>query len=164
MEVPNEEIGKYVAFTKIDWIDTNPDHGAFSLYSSAKSTLKKSKQSNHDKFLYKTFLDHARKNSKKQILNDSPEEWVCSDFLMNQGGYGYLAFHLDEASKRKIGVELNEKEFTDRRLVLKKPYKGQGNIKTMVEPGKELIILYRLKSQNYPTNMSLPNPKIYNLV
>lgn len=164
LEVPNDGPAKYVAFAKIDWINTNPDDASFSIYSSAKSTLKKSKQSAHDKFLFKTFLDHARKNPKKQVLSDSPEEWICSDFLMNNGGYGYLAFHLDENSKRKVGVEINEKEYTDRRLILKKPYKGQGTIKTMVEPGKELIILYRMKSQNYPSNLTLPNPKIYNLV
>lgn len=164
LELPNLEPGKYTAFTKFDWIDVTPDKATFSVYTPVRTTLKKSKQTNHDKFLFKTFLDHARKNKKKQMLNDSPEEWICSDFLMNNGGYGYLAFHLDENSKRKIGVEINEKDYTDRRLVLKRPYKGQGNIKTMVEPGKELIILYRLKSQNYPSNMTLPNPKIYNLV
>lgn len=85
------------------------DKASFCLYSPGKSTLIKSKQSNHDKFLYKTFLDHARKNSKRQVLSENPLEWVCSDFLLNKGGYGYLAFHLDENSKRKIGVELNEK-------------------------------------------------------
>lgn len=54
--------------------------------------------------MYKTFLDHARKNKKKQMLSTTPAEWVCSDFLMNDGGYGYMAFHLDENSKRKLGV------------------------------------------------------------
>ena len=83
------------------------DQATFSLYGSGKSTLKKSSQSKHDKFLYKTFLDHARKNEKRQVLSENPQEWICSDFLLNKGGYGYLAFHLDEKSERKIGVELN---------------------------------------------------------
>jgi hypothetical protein len=48
--------------------------------------------------------------------------------------------------------------------VLKKPYRGQGVIKTSVEAGKELIVLFRLKSQNYPTSLTLPTPKIYNLL
>ena len=87
------------------------DNGTFSLYTDGKSTLKKSKQSTHDKFLYKTLLDHARKNEKRQTLNQNPLEWVCSDFLLNKGGYGYLAIHLDEKSKRKIGIELDEKYF-----------------------------------------------------
>lgn len=98
-----------MAFAKIDWHDRQMEEATFSVYSSGKTTLKKSKQSNHDKFLYKTFLDHARKNEKKQVLSENPYEWVCSDFLLNKGGYGYLAFHLDEKSKKKIGVELNEK-------------------------------------------------------
>lgn len=72
MEVPNTVPGKYIAFAKIDWINNNPDQAAFSVYSPAKSTLKKTKQGSHDKFLYKTFLDHARKNPKKQVLNDHP--------------------------------------------------------------------------------------------
>lgn len=80
------------------------DNATFFVYSPGKSTLKLSSQSTHDKFLYKTFLDHARKNPKRQVLNENPLEWVCSDFLLNKGGYGYLAFHLDENSKRKIGV------------------------------------------------------------
>ena len=72
LELPNIEPGKYIAFAKIDWINESPDKASFSIYSPIKTTLKKSKQSNHDKFLFKTFLDHARKNKKKQMLNDSP--------------------------------------------------------------------------------------------
>jgi hypothetical protein len=45
------------------------DQATFSLYGAGKSTLKKSSQSKHDKFLYKTFLDHARKNEKRQVLS-----------------------------------------------------------------------------------------------
>ena len=80
------------------------DNATFSVYSPGKSTLKKSSQSTHSQFLYQTFLDHARKNQKRQVLNQNPLEWICSDFLLNNGGYGYLAFHLDEKSKRKIGI------------------------------------------------------------
>ena len=98
-----------MAFAKIDWIDKQMDNGTFCIYSDGKASLKKSKQSNHEKFLYKTFLDHARRNPKKQVLSEQPLEWICSDFLLNKGGYGYLAVHLDEKSQRKIGIELNEK-------------------------------------------------------
>lgn len=69
MELPNLKAGKYVAFAKIDWIDKKIGEATFSLYSEGKSSLKKSTQSTHDKFLYKTFLDHARKNPKKQVLS-----------------------------------------------------------------------------------------------
>ena len=55
------------------------------------------------------------------------------------------------------------REYTERRLMLKKPYKGQGVIKTMVEPGKELIVLFRMKAYSYPASITLPTPKIYNL-
>lgn len=75
LTIPNEEAAKYVAYAKIDWIEThpNPDEAAFSVYSDAKATLKNVKQSAHDKFLFKTFLNHARRNPKKQVLNESPE-------------------------------------------------------------------------------------------
>ena len=56
------------------------------------------------------------------------------------------------------------RDYIERRFVLKKPYKGKGVIKTSVAPGKELIILFHIKSQNLPQSVSLPNPKIYNLV
>ena len=48
--------------------------------------------------------------------------------------------------------------------MLKKPYRGRGVIKTSVEAGKELIVLFKLKSQTYPASITLPAPKIYNLV
>jgi hypothetical protein len=56
------------------------------------------------------------------------------------------------------------REYTDKRFLLKKPYRGKGVIKTSVEAGKELIVLFRIKSQNFPTSISLPTPKLYNLV
>ena len=48
------------------------DNATFSVYSPGKSTLKKSSQSTHSQFLYQTFLDHARKNPKRQVLNQNP--------------------------------------------------------------------------------------------
>ena len=44
-----------------------------SIYSEAKTTLKQSTQSKHKQFLFKTLLDHARKNNKKQVMSDQPK-------------------------------------------------------------------------------------------
>jgi hypothetical protein len=49
-------------------------------------------------------------------------------------------------------------------LTLEKPYRGSGIIKTFVESGKELIVLFRINAQTIPGAISLPYPKIYNLI
>jgi hypothetical protein len=72
LELNNLPQGKYVIFAKFDWIRINPDSASVSVYTETQVSLKKSKQSNHDGFLYKTFLDHARKNVKQQKLSDKP--------------------------------------------------------------------------------------------
>ena len=98
-----------MVFAKVDWIRKPVEKGTISMYTESVSSIKKSSQSSHDQYLFKTFLDHARKNAKKQIMCESPQDWVCSEFLLNKSGYGYLAIHLDEKSTKKIGVEINEK-------------------------------------------------------
>ena len=91
-------------FAKFDWVRSNSDKATLSIYSESKSTLKLSKQSAHPQFLFKVLLDHARNNPRKQIISDFPSEWLCSEFLLNKGGYGYIAIHLDEKSTKKIGI------------------------------------------------------------
>lgn len=100
--------GKYVLYVKFDWIYNDPDSAGVSLYSETPTHLVKVKQSKHSNLLYKVFLDHARNNPKKQLLGQA-NEWVCNDLLLNKCGYGYIAFHLDENSSRKLGVEINER-------------------------------------------------------
>ena len=53
---------------KYDWIYNNPDSASVSLYAEKPIHLVKVKQSKHDNLLYKVFLDHARKNQKKQLI------------------------------------------------------------------------------------------------
>jgi hypothetical protein len=40
-------------------------------------------------------------------MSESPYEWACTDLMTEKCGYGYLAFHLDKNSRRKIGLEIN---------------------------------------------------------
>ena len=96
--------GKYVVYAKYDWILNNCDTAGVSIYSESPTLLSKSKQSNHKNLLYQVFLDHARNNPKKQLLGQNQNEWVCNDMLLSKCGYGYIAFHLDENSTRKLGV------------------------------------------------------------
>lgn len=84
-----------MTFIKFDWIRHPKETATISFYTESKVILKKSSKFNHDQFLYKVFLDHARNNPKKQLLSESPQEWICSEFLLNKSGYGYLAVHLD---------------------------------------------------------------------
>lgn len=128
--------GRYIAYAKCDWVRQDPDLACLSVYSPARVHVRKVALSKSDRFLYKTFLDHAHNNPNKQLLRQSPLEWICSDFLLSESGYGYIAIHLDDRSTRRLGLELNEKEYNEKRLLLKKPYRGQGRIKLIVDPGK----------------------------
>ena len=68
IELNNLQKGTYVAYTEFDWINQNPDTACASVYTESPTHLVKTKQSSHKNFLYKVFLDHARNNSKKQII------------------------------------------------------------------------------------------------
>lgn len=78
--------------------------GCVSVYSTARTYLRKTSLPKSERFLYKTFLDHARHNPSKQMLREFPMEWICSDFLLSEGGYGYIAIHLDDHSNRRLGL------------------------------------------------------------
>jgi len=75
-----------------------------SVYSTGKLYLKQITLAKSERFLYKTFLDNARNNPNKQLLRQSPLEWICSDFLLAECGYGYIAIHLDDESTRRLGL------------------------------------------------------------
>ena len=76
-----------------------------SAYSEANVSIIRA-DTNVDNVLHKTYLDHARKNDmNKQYMCQDPEEWVCFDVLTDNCGFGYTAFHLDEKSFRKLGLQ-----------------------------------------------------------
>jgi len=80
-----------------------------SAYSPSATNLKEIDSSNYPNFLKDIFYDHALKNNtKKKVLNSGPSDWICSDMLLNGGGFGYLVVNLDSSSGSKLGVELNE--------------------------------------------------------
>lgn len=75
---------------------------------------------------------------------------------------------MDKESNRKIGLEIDEgyfysyfSEYNDIKLELLPPYKGKGVFKLMAEPGKELIVMFRLSPGNYGGSWSLPVPKMF---
>lgn len=74
------------------------------MYTESRITLKESKVDPKE-FMYKAYLSHARNNEENiQVMSESPYEWACTDILTENCGYGYLAFHLDKNSRRKIGL------------------------------------------------------------
>jgi hypothetical protein len=66
--IPNMSVGHYIIFVKCDWIRQEPDVGCVGIYTSGRGRLNQIDLSKSDRFLYKTFLDHARKNPNKQML------------------------------------------------------------------------------------------------
>ncbi len=73
-------------------------------------TLKEAPNVDSQDFLYKVFLDHARNNQENiQVIREKPYEWACSDLLADKCGFGYLEFHVDKGSNRKIGLEIDER-------------------------------------------------------
>lgn len=69
IELKGLPAGKYVIFAKFDWIRKSVETGTVSLYTESKVSIRKSSQSAHGQFLFKTFLDHSRKNVKKQVIS-----------------------------------------------------------------------------------------------
>ena len=47
------------------------------------------------------------------------------------------------------------------KLELLAPYKGKGVFKVTAEPGKELMIMYKMQPGNYTASFSLPVPKMF---
>ena len=47
--------------------------------------------------------------------------------LINQGGFGYIAFGNDSQSEQKYIIKFNESDFTNQGLKMKKPYKKSGD-------------------------------------
>jgi hypothetical protein len=43
------------------------------------------------------------------------------------------------------------------------PYKGKGKIKTIVNPGQELIVLFKMDAYNCPISFVIPYPKAIKL-
>lgn len=81
--------------------------------------------------------------------------------MANHGSYGYSVYHIDKNSKARFVIEFDEEDFNKQNLVLKKPYKRNGKIKTLIKPGQDLIILFRLKPYHYTEKLTIPIPKVY---
>lgn len=75
-----------------------------------------------------------------------------------------MAVHLGADSAKTLGIEINENEYSERRVILKKPYRGRGLIRSSIEPGEEWILIFRVRGQKLPAYLPLPTPKIYNLL
>lgn len=89
-----------------------------SVYSEANVCIMSSRVDT-DNVLHKTYLDHARNNDmNKQFMSQSPDEWVCFDVLTDNCGFGYSAFHLDDESRRKLGLQFEEQEYNQNGMEL----------------------------------------------
>ena len=97
--------------------------GTVSVYSLAPVAIKEAKGISSESFLKQIMYDHASKNPRKKPLQN-PNDWICSDMLLNDGGFSYFVANIDQGSRSRLGVTLNENEYSDKRLVLQPPHKG----------------------------------------
>ena len=103
--------------------------------------------------------DHASKNPRKKILQ-GPNDWLCSDILLNQGGFSYFVANVDSSSPNKYGVTIQQADYTDKRLVLQGKYRGQPVSIEEVSAGKPCIIVAELQSENFPSSITNPTPTV----
>ncbi len=66
-------------FVECNWFENASQAGTVSVYSTQIIELVHRSDIDGDSFLYEVFMDHARKNIKKQqSLSTQCEEWKCS--------------------------------------------------------------------------------------
>lgn len=53
------------------------------------------------------------------------------------------------------------RDYKDLRLELLPPYKGKGTLKLTVEPGKEVIVMFKMIPGDFSPSFSLPVPKMF---
>lgn len=107
LEVERADAGKYVLYTKYLWNGVKSGQGVVSAYSLDPVAIKDCQSTTPDKFLSDIMYDHASKNPKKRAL-DGSNDWLCSDILLNEGGFSYFVANVDQSSPRKYGITLNE--------------------------------------------------------
>ena len=107
LEVEGAESGKYVLYTKYLWSrNRNSGSGVVSVYSLSPASITEAKVSS-DKFLNDIMFDHASRNPRRKNLQ-GPNDWLCSDILLNSGGFSYFVANVDQSSPSKYGVTVQE--------------------------------------------------------
>lgn len=110
-----------------------------SVYSLSPATVSETQIIAPEDFLNQIFFDHAKTNPKKKNLNNT--DWVCSDILLNDGGFSYFVANLEPPSTSKLGVTVQESDYTERRLVLQHPFRGIQQSRHEVNPGKPFVVV-----------------------
>ena len=144
-------------YTKYILQGKSSDSGVVSIYSMSPAMIAEAQNISPDKFLNDIMYDHASKNPRRKNM-EGPNDWLCSDILLNAGGFSYFVANSD--SPKKYGVTINESEYTDRRLVLQGKYRGCSTAKEEVSAGKPCIVVAELQETNFPSSITNPAPTV----
>ena len=156
LEVENATAGKYVLYTKYILQGKNSDSGVVSIYSMSPAMIAEAQNISPDKFLNDIMYDHASKNPRRKNM-EGPNDWLCSDILLNAGGFSYFVANSDS---KRYGVTINESDYNDRRLVLQGKYRGCSVAKEEVIAGKPCIVVAELQETNFPSSITNPTPTV----
>lgn len=103
-------------YTKYLWNrGKDVDTAVVSVYSLSPAAVCESTRTSPDNFLRDIMYDHGSKNSRRKQLQNS-NDWISTDILLNQGGFSYFVANIDQQSKAKLAVTIQESEYTDKRL------------------------------------------------
>ena len=112
LELKGASPGKYVLYVKYLWGGGATNKAVVSIYSESLAQVSEFKGGiNSQTFLNQIFYDHASKNSKLRKINEKGD-WVCSDILLNEGGFTYFVANVNKGSSMKLGVTLSEAQYT----------------------------------------------------
>jgi len=60
-----------------------------------------------ESFLQRVFLNHAYANPDKTYLSEFSGDWICTKMLYNEGGFAYIAAHVEAPTSKKIRIEFD---------------------------------------------------------
>lgn len=101
--------GTYIIYCKFDPTRNNNicSEASISVYAKPKVKLERTLQKEHPDFLKRMFMEYSRNAPDKQRVNNYM--WLYRKLIYNEGGFGFLAFSNDAASKKKFVVSFDER-------------------------------------------------------
>ena len=104
LEVENAGTGKYMLYTKYLCTQSHSSMpGVVSVYSMSPAAIQNGTSVTPDNFLSQIMYDHASRNPNKKII-EGQNDWVCSEVLLNDGGFSYFVMNVDPSSNSQFSA------------------------------------------------------------